>query len=109
LVRLAVDVHGRRPRAVRHPAGLSRSFLDKHPDAELVLVGRPDALQAAQGWSRTRMVAASEVVAMDDSVEVALRRKKGLVDARGHLSSSRTRLQARPPRTPACRPATPAR
>ena len=54
----------------------SRSFLDKHPDAELVLVGRPDALQAASGWSRTRMVAASEVVAMDDSVEVALRRRK---------------------------------
>jgi glycerol-3-phosphate acyltransferase PlsX len=75
LVRLAVDVMGGdHGPSVTLPA--SRSFLDKHPDAELVLVGRPDALQAASGWSRTRMVAASEVVAMDDSVEVALRRRK---------------------------------
>jgi glycerol-3-phosphate acyltransferase PlsX len=41
-----------------------------------VLVGATDALRPAQSWPRTRCVAASEVVAMDDPVEVALRRKR---------------------------------
>lgn len=52
-----------------------RHFLDREPGAALLLVGRPDALA---GWShpRGRIVAAAEVVAMDDPVEVALRRKK---------------------------------
>jgi glycerol-3-phosphate acyltransferase PlsX len=54
----------------------SRSFLDKHPDAELVLVGTEPALQPAAGWPRTRLVVATEVVAMDDAIEVALRRKR---------------------------------
>ena len=41
-----------------------------------MLVGRADALAQAAGWPRCTRVAASEVVEMDDSVEVALRRKK---------------------------------
>ena len=53
-----------------------RAFLDKHPQAELVLVGTASALSAAAAWPRTRCVAATEVVTMDDSIEVALRRKK---------------------------------
>jgi phosphate acyltransferase len=53
-----------------------RSFLDKHPDAELLLVGRPEALAAAQGWARCRIVPATEVVEMDDPVEIALRKKR---------------------------------
>ncbi len=53
-----------------------RSFLDSHPDAELILVGTADALLPAAGWTRTQCVAATEVVAMDDSVEVAMRRKR---------------------------------
>ncbi len=53
-----------------------KSFLDKHPHTELVLVGLADAVAPARGWSRTRLVACSEVVTMDDGVEVALRRKK---------------------------------
>lgn len=53
-----------------------RAFLDKHPAAELLLVGRPEALAAAAAWPRCRVVAASEVVAMDDPVEVALRKKR---------------------------------
>jgi phosphate acyltransferase len=53
-----------------------RAFLAKHPEAELLLVGRPEALLDAAQWPRCRIVAASEVVGMDDSVEVALRRKK---------------------------------
>jgi glycerol-3-phosphate acyltransferase PlsX len=52
-----------------------RHFLDTHPDAELLLVGLPDALSGFD-HPRARVVAASEVVSMDDPVEVALRRKK---------------------------------
>jgi len=52
-----------------------RRFLDEHPDARLLLVGLPDALKDFS-HERARVVPASEVVAMDDPVEVALRRKK---------------------------------
>ncbi|MGV3572096.1 MAG: phosphate acyltransferase PlsX [Ramlibacter sp.] len=52
-----------------------RHFLEAHPDAQLLLVGAPAALAAFQ-HPRARIVPASEVVAMDDAVEVALRRKK---------------------------------
>ncbi len=52
-----------------------RRFLQNHPEARLLLVGRPDAL-AALADPRVRIVEASEVVEMDDPVEVALRRKK---------------------------------
>ncbi len=52
-----------------------RRFLDTHPDAQLLLVGLPQALQGFQ-HPRARIVPASEVVAMDDAVEIALRRKK---------------------------------
>ena len=55
------------------------AFLASHPDARLVLVGLPQALAGLQGvlaGERVRVVTASEVVAMDDTVEVALRRRK---------------------------------
>ena len=52
-----------------------RQFLDRHPEARLLLVGRPEAL-AGFAHERAQVVAASEVVTMDDAVEVALRRKK---------------------------------
>jgi glycerol-3-phosphate acyltransferase PlsX len=50
-------------------------FLESHPEARLILVGLPEALQ---GFSHARasIVTASEVVTMDDPLEVALRRKK---------------------------------
>jgi glycerol-3-phosphate acyltransferase PlsX len=54
----------------------ARAFLDKHPGAELVLVGTQAALARAAGWPRTRCVVATEVVAMDDAVEIALRKKR---------------------------------
>jgi glycerol-3-phosphate acyltransferase PlsX len=74
-VRLAVDLMGGdHGPAVTVPA--CRSFLDKHPEAELVLVGLADAVALAHGWPRTRLVACTEVVTMNDAVEVALRRKK---------------------------------
>ena len=53
-----------------------RAFLAAHPEAELILVGRPDALAEARGWERSSIVGANEVVEMTDSIEVALRRKK---------------------------------
>jgi glycerol-3-phosphate acyltransferase PlsX len=52
-----------------------RNFLEAHPEAELLLVGAPASLESFQ-HPRARVVAASEVVAMDDAVEVALRKKK---------------------------------
>ena len=53
-----------------------RAFLKAHPQAELMLVGRANALAPAAGWPRCTVVEASEVVEMHDSLEVALRRKK---------------------------------
>jgi len=52
-----------------------RHFLDAHADARLLLVGLPEALQGF-AHERATLVPASEVVAMDDPVEIALRRKK---------------------------------
>jgi len=55
------------------------AFLNSHPQAQLLLVGLPDVFR---DWpqllnnARCRVMPASEVVAMDDPVEVALRRKK---------------------------------
>ncbi len=53
-----------------------QAFLQSHPAAELLLVGSSQALAPAAGWSRCTLVTASEVVTMDDTIEVALRRKK---------------------------------
>ncbi len=53
-----------------------KTFLAAHPQAELLLVGTAEALQPAAGWERCTLVAATEVVTMDDAVEVALRRKR---------------------------------
>ncbi len=75
VTRLAVDcMGGDHGPSVTLPA--CRAFLESHPDAELVLVGRADALSAAVGWPRCSRVVATEVVEMTDSVETALRRKK---------------------------------
>ena len=66
--------------AVTVPASLA--FLDGHADASLVLVGQIEVLQKhpqfaqLQANSRCQVIAASEVVSMDDSIEIALRRKK---------------------------------
>lgn len=55
------------------------AFLASHPQAQLLLVGLPEAFKP---WPellnnvRCRVVPASEVVTMDDPVEVAMRRKK---------------------------------
>jgi len=66
--------------SVTIPAALS--FLKQQPEAELILVGVEELLRAelkkhhAEANPRLTIKHASEVVAMDDPVEVALRRKK---------------------------------
>jgi glycerol-3-phosphate acyltransferase PlsX len=52
-----------------------RKFLEAHADAQLLLVGAADALKSFS-HPRATLVTATEVIAMDDAVEVALRRKK---------------------------------
>ena len=75
IVRLAVDcMGGDHGPSVTLPA--CKAFLDAHPDAELILVGRPELLATAQGWRRCRVVGAADVVESDDPIETALRRKK---------------------------------
>ncbi|AWI53277.1 phosphate acyltransferase PlsX [Aquabacterium olei] len=74
-VRIAVDcMGGDHGPSITLPA--CQAFLARHPDAELVLVGLPEAIRPAAHWPRVTLVNASEVVTMDDPVEVALRRKK---------------------------------
>jgi glycerol-3-phosphate acyltransferase PlsX len=53
-----------------------RRFLDHHSDVDFLLVGTAAAIDAARDWPRCTLVVATEVVAMDDGVEVALRRKR---------------------------------
>ncbi len=74
MIRLAVDCMGG-DHGPRVTLAACRQFLENHPDAELLLVGLPASLQAFS-HPRARIVAASEVVAMDDPVEIALRKKK---------------------------------
>jgi phosphate acyltransferase len=74
-VRLAVDcMGGDHGASVTLPA--CRAFLDTHPQAHLVLVGTSEALAPAAQWPRCTFVHATEVVTMDDAVEVALRKKR---------------------------------
>lgn len=73
-ITLAVDCMGG-DHGPRVTLAACRQFLFAHPDALLLLVGRAEALAS---WSHDRadVVAASEVVEMDDPLEVALRKKK---------------------------------
>src|SRR5664280_580982 len=74
MITIAVDCMGgdHGPR-VTLPA--CRNFLNHHADVQLLLVGLPDSLSAFSHL-RATIVPASEVVSMDDPLEVALRRKK---------------------------------
>ncbi len=74
MIKIAVDcMGGDHGPSVTLPA--CSQFLEKHNQAHLVLMGLPDAFQ---GFSHPRAttVFASEVVLMDDALEVALRHKK---------------------------------
>ena len=77
MIRIAVDAMGGDfgPQ-VTLPACLA--FLEKHAKSSVLLVGLPSALQAHPSFAslsahpRCTVVPALEVVAMDDSIEVAL-------------------------------------
>ena len=75
MITLAVDcMGGDHGPSVTLPA--CQQFLSTHPQAQLLLVGLPEAFATWKPHDRARIVTASEVVAMDDPVEIALRRKK---------------------------------
>ncbi len=80
-IKISIDcMGGDHGPSVTVPAALS--FVNREPDAELILVGREDVIRAelvkhkAATHPRLSVVNASEVVEMDDPLEVALRRKK---------------------------------
>lgn len=74
MIRISVDcMGGDVGTAVTLPA--CRHFLDAHPDAQVLLVGLQAQLESFQ-HPRAKLVAATEVVGMDDDIEVALRKKR---------------------------------
>ena len=74
MITIAVDcMGGDHGPSVTLPA--CRKFLDARPQAALVLVGLPEALRGF-AHPRVTLIEASEVVTMDDPLEVALRKKK---------------------------------
>lgn len=80
-VKISIDcMGGDHGPSVTIPAAVS--FVNHEPEAELILVGLEGAVRAelkkigAADHPRISVVNATEVVAMDDPVEVALRRKK---------------------------------
>lgn len=74
MITIAVDCMGG-DHGPRVTLAACRHFLDAHPQVQLLMVGMPDQLAVA-AHARARVVPASEVVGMDDPIEVALRRKK---------------------------------
>ncbi len=81
MIRIAVDAMGGDVGpAVTLPASLT--LLQRHADLSVLLVGEPSALgahpvfAALSAHPRCQVVPASEVVSMDDPIEIALRRKK---------------------------------
>ncbi len=80
-IKISIDcMGGDHGPAVTIPAAIS--FVESEPDAELILVGLEDQLLAelkkhrASEHPRLSIVNATDVVTMDDTLEVALRRKK---------------------------------
>jgi glycerol-3-phosphate acyltransferase PlsX len=74
MITLAVDCMGG-DHGPRVTLAACRQFLESHTDARLLLVGKPDELVSFK-HERASVVAATEVVGMDDPVEIALRKKK---------------------------------
>lgn len=80
-IKISIDcMGGDHGPSVTIPAAIS--FVKREPDAELILVGLEDVIRAelkkhhAEALPRLTIQHASEQVAMDDPLEVALRRKK---------------------------------
>jgi phosphate acyltransferase len=74
VITLAVDCMGG-DHGPRVTLAACRAFLERHPEASLLLVGIPEAL-ASFSHPRATVIPASEVIGMDDPIEVALRKKK---------------------------------
>lgn len=74
MITIAVDCMGG-DHGPRVTLAACRNFLENHAEAELLLVGLAEPL-AGFRHARARVVAATEVVGMDDPIEVALRKKK---------------------------------
>ncbi|QJC55499.1 Phosphate acyltransferase [Polaromonas vacuolata] len=81
MIRIAVDAMGG-DFGPRVTVAASLAFLQGHADASLILVGQPEVLSRHPHYAqliasgRCEVISASDVVSMDDSIEVALRRKK---------------------------------
>ena len=81
MIRIAVDAMGG-DFGPTVTIAASMAFLDGHPDASLIVIGQPLIMAAhpefaqLQAHPRCEMIEANEVVTMDDSIEIALRRKK---------------------------------
>ncbi|MGI4815839.1 MAG: phosphate acyltransferase PlsX [Janthinobacterium lividum] len=80
-VKISIDcMGGDHGPSVTVPAAIQ--FVTAHPDAEVILVGLEEPIRAqlrrckAQDTPRVTLVPAGEVVSMDDSIEIALRKKK---------------------------------
>ncbi|UDG83190.1 phosphate acyltransferase PlsX [Candidatus Vallotia lariciata] len=80
-IKIAIDcMGGDYGPTVTVPAAVS--FVRAHPDVQLVLVGLPDLIRTQLNRYKTfdmltlSIIGASGVIAMDDSVEVALRKKR---------------------------------
>ena len=74
MITLAVDCMGG-DHGPRVTLAACRHFLDQHPDAELLLVGLAESFKDFS-HARGKVIVATEVVGMDDPLEVALRKKK---------------------------------
>ena len=74
MVTVAVDCMGG-DHGPRVTLAACHQFLKSYPHAQLLMVGLPEALSSFS-HPRARILPASEIVEMDDPVEVALRRKK---------------------------------
>lgn len=80
-VTLAIDAMGG-DHGVQVTVPAACDFLEKHADVTIALVGNPELLREALSrfskapLERIHIISASEVVLMDDPIEVALRRKK---------------------------------
>jgi len=74
VVTVAVDCMGG-DHGPRVTLAACHQFLKRYPHAQLLMVGLPEALSSFS-HPRARILPASEIVEMDDPVEVALRRKK---------------------------------
>ncbi len=74
MITLAVDCMGG-DHGPRVTLAACRHFLDQHQDAELLLVGLAESFKDFS-HPRGKVVVVTEVVSMDDPLEVALRKKK---------------------------------